>query len=167
MKCKRFYQNEPKLNGVFSRNNLFKIKDEAYIINLGEYESIGTHWIALYIIDNNVKYFDSFGVEHIPKEIKKIIGNKNIITNIYRIQAYDSIICECFCIGFIDFMLKGKSLFEYINLFSPNDYEKNDKIILKYFQYEKKLYCVIYSKYRKFEKPKIPFRKNISSYYYL
>ena len=125
------------MNGVFSRNNLSKIKDEAYIINLGEYESIGTHWIALYIIDNNVTYFDSFGVEHIPKEIKKIIENKNIITNIYRIQAYDSIICEYFCIGLIDFMLKGKSLFEYINLFSPNDYEKNDKIILKYFQYEK------------------------------
>ena len=137
MKCKRFYQNEPRLNGVFPRNNLSKIKDEAYIINLGEYESIGTHWIALYIIDNNVTYFDSFGVEHIPKEIKKIIENKNIITNIYRIQAYDSIICEYFCIGLIDFMLKGKNLFEYINLFSPNDYEKNDKIILKYFQYEK------------------------------
>ena len=125
------------MNGVFPRNNLSKIKDEAYIINLGEYESIGTHWIALYIIDNNVTYFDSFGVEHIPKEIKKIIENKNIVTNIYRIQAYDSIICEYFCIGLIDFMLKGKSLFEYINLFSPNDYEKNDKIILKYFQYEK------------------------------
>ena len=134
MKCKIFYQNEPRLNGVFPRNNLSKIKDEAYIINLGEYESIGTHWIALYIIDNNVTYFDSFGVEHIPKEIKKIIENKNIITNIYRIQAYDSITCEYFCIGLIDFMLKGKSLFEYINLFSPNDYEKNDKIILKYFQ---------------------------------
>ena len=86
----------------------------------------------------NVTYFDSFGVEHIPKEIKKFIGNKNIITNIYRIQAYDSIMCGYFCIGFIDFMLKGKSLLDYTNLLSPNDYEKNDKIILtlicmKYF----------------------------------
>ena len=62
---------------------------------------------------NNVIYFDSFGVEHIPKEIKKLIGNKNIITNIYRIPAYDSIICGYFCIGFIDFMLKGKSLLDY------------------------------------------------------
>ena len=79
-------------------------------------------------------YFDSIGVEHIPKEIKQFIGNKNIIANIYRIQAYDSIICEYFCIGFINFMLKGKSLLDYANLFSPNDYEKNDKIILKYFQ---------------------------------
>ena len=82
----------------------------------------------------NVTYFDSFGVEHIPKEIRKFIRNKNIITNIYRIQAYDSIMCGYFCIGFIDFMLKGKSLLEYTNLFSPNEYKKNDKIILKYFQ---------------------------------
>ena len=79
-------------------------------------------------------YFDSLGVEHIPKEIKKMIGNKNIITNIYRIQVYNSIMCECFYIGFIDFMLKGKSLLDYTNLFYPNDYENNNKIILKYFQ---------------------------------
>ena len=88
----------------------------------------------MYINDNNVTYFDCFGVEHIPKEIKKLNGNKNIITNIYRIQASDSIVCGYFCIGFIDFMLKRKSLPDYTNLFSPNDYEKNDKIILKYFQ---------------------------------
>ena len=81
----------------------------------------------------NVTYFDSFGVEHIPKEIKKFIGNKNIITNIYRIQAYDSIMCGYFCIGFIDFMLKGKSLLDYTNLLSPSEYEKIDKIVLKYF----------------------------------
>ena len=89
---------------------------------------------------NNILYFDSFGVEHIPKEIKKFIGNKNVKTNIYRIQAHDSInllltsINLLFDIGFIDFMLKGKSLLEYTNLFSPDDYEKNDKIILEYFQ---------------------------------
>ena len=69
--------------------------------------------------------------EHIPKEISKFIGNKNSTTNIYRIQVYDSIICGYFCIGFIDFMLKGKSLLDYTNLFSPNEYNKNDKIILK------------------------------------
>ena len=82
----------------------------------------------------SVTYFDSFVVEHIPKEIRKFIGNKNIITNIYRIQPYDSIMCGYFCIGFIDFMFKGKGLLDYINLFSPNDYEKNNKIILKYLQ---------------------------------
>ena len=69
-----------------------------------------THWIDLYVNDNNVTYFDSFGVEHIPREIKKLIGHKNIITNIYRAQAYNSIMCGYFCIGFIDFMLKGKRL---------------------------------------------------------
>ena len=83
---------------------------------------------------NNIIHFDSFGVEHIPKEIKKFMRRKNIITNTYRIQAYDSIICGYFCIGF---MLKGKSLVDYTNLFSPNKYEKNDKIILKYFHYLK------------------------------
>ena len=80
-------------------------------------------------------YFDSFGVKHIPKEIKKFIGNKNIITNIYRIQAYDLIRYRYSCIGFINFMLKFKSLYkEYTNLFSPSEYENNEKIILKYFQ---------------------------------
>ena len=78
--------------------------------------------------------FDSFGVEHVPKKIQKFLGNKIIVTNIYRIQAYDSIMCRYFCIQFLDFMLKGKSLLHYTNLISPNDYEKNDKIILKYFQ---------------------------------
>ena len=70
-----------------------KIKDGAYIINLDEYESIGTHWIALYVNAKNKTYFDSFGVEHIPKVIRKFIGNKNIVTSICRIQAYDSIMC--------------------------------------------------------------------------
>ena len=90
----------------------------------------GNNRIAFY----DAIYLNSFGVEHIPKEIKKFIGNKNIITKIYRIQAYDSIMCRYFCIGFMDFMLKGKRLLDYTNLFSPNGYEKNDKIIIKYFQ---------------------------------
>ena len=88
----------------------------------------------MHVNDKNVTYSDSFGVEQIPKEIKKFIRNKNIITNIYRIQACDSIMCRYFYIQFIYFMLKGKSLFDYTNLFSPNDSEKNHKIILKYFQ---------------------------------
>ena len=131
----KYYQNEPKFNAVYSRNNLSKIKRMEYIIHLDEYQSIGSHGIALYANDNNVIYFDSFGVTHIPKEGKKFIGNKNvkqILQNTtYRLQAYDSIMCGHFCIGFIDFMLKGKSLLEYTNSFSLN-YEKNDKIILKY-----------------------------------
>ena len=86
----------------------------------------------MFIKNNDVTYFDSFGVEHIPTEIIKFIGNKNIETNIFRIQAYDSVMCGCFCIGFINFMIKGKNLTEYTNLFSPNDFKKNDDIILKY-----------------------------------
>ena len=86
----KYYQDEPKFNGVYSKINSPKVKDRAYVINLDEYESIVTHCIVLYVNVNNIVYFDSFGVEHIPKEIKRFIGNKNIITNIYRIQAYHS-----------------------------------------------------------------------------
>ena len=96
-------------------------------MNLDEYQSIRLHWIALYVNTENVKYFDNFGVEHIPNEIAKIIGNKNVIRNLYRIQAYNSIICGYFCIGFNYFMLKGKSLLDYTNLFSPNEYKKKTK----------------------------------------
>ena len=85
------------------------------------------------MINNDVTYFDSFGVEHIPKEIKTFINNKNIKTNILRIQAYDSIMCGLFCIGLIDFMLAEKILTEFTNLSSPNNFKKNDNMILNYF----------------------------------
>ena len=123
------HQNEPKFNGVYSRSILSKIKDGAYVINLDEYQLVGTDWIALHVNAENVTYFDCFGVEHIPKEIKKFIRNDNIITNIYRIQVFDSIMCGYFCIRFIDFMINGESLVDQTNLFSPKKYEKNDKIL--------------------------------------
>ena len=129
----KYYQNEPSFKGVYSRDNLPKIKYEAYVINLDEYSDIGTHQVALYVINNDVTYFDSFGVEHVPKEIRTFIDNKNIKTKFFIMQAYDSIMCEYFCIGFIDFMLAGKTLTEFTNLFSPNDLKKNDNIILNYF----------------------------------
>ena len=88
----------------------------------------------MYALNNNVTYFDSFGAEHIPKEIKIFLDNKNIQTNIFRIKAYDPIICGYFYIGFIDFMLKGKSLTDFANLSSPNDFKKNDDVILNYFK---------------------------------
>ena len=132
----KYYQNEPRFNGVFSWYNLQKIKDGGYIINLDEYPDIGTHWVALYVNSNYVTYFESFGVEHIPKEIKTFINNKNIKTHIFRIQAYDSVMCGYFCIGFIDFMFKGKTLTEYTNLFSAYDFKKNHNIILSYFKNE-------------------------------
>ena len=142
-----YYQNEPRFNGVFCRDNLpnnntntttttttnnnnnnnnnnsnnnnnnnnnsnnnnNNIKKGAYVINLDEYRDIGTHWVALYVNNKTIIYFYSFGVERIPKEIMKFIGNKNIITNVFRIQAYDSIMCGYFCIGFINFMFNGNS----------------------------------------------------------
>ena len=105
-----------------------------YVINLDEYKDTGTHWVALFCKNNEIVYFDSFGVEHIPEEIKKFIGNKNIKANIYRVQATNSIMCGYFCIGFIDFMLAGKTLTDYTNMFSPYDFNKNDHIIFSYFK---------------------------------
>ena len=121
--------NEPRFNGVFSRDSLQKIKDELYKINLDEYSDTWTHWVALHVYNNDVTYFDSFGVGHIPKEIKIFINNKNIKTNIFRVQAYDSVMCGYFCSGFIDFKFKGKTLTEYTNPFSQNTFEKSDGII--------------------------------------
>ena len=135
----KYYKNEPRFNGVFSTNNLpksnfteynfiKKIKDEAYIINLDEYENVGPHWIDLFCKKNQIICFDSSGVEYIPEEIKEFIkefpGNKNIKTNIFRVQEDNSITCGYFCIGFIDFMLAVKILTGYTNLFSPHDLKK-------------------------------------------
>ena len=80
-------------------------------------------------VRNNCIYFDSFGVEYIPNEIKTFIGNKDIISNIFRLQPYDLIMCGYFCLAFIDFMLAGKTLLQFTNLFLPNDFKKNDKIV--------------------------------------
>ena len=131
-----YYENEPRFN-VFSRNNLLlKIKDEAYIINLDEYVEVGTHWIALFCNRNKIVYFGSFGVEHVPKVIKEFVGNKNIIAKSFRVQGNNSVMCGYFCIGFIDFMLAGKKLTDFTNMFSPHDFKKNDDIILSYFKNE-------------------------------
>ena len=132
-KVPKYYDQGCSFNGVYSRDNIpNKKKDEAYAINPDKYSDIGNHWIALYALNNNVTCFDSFGVEHIPKEIKIFIDESVVVTNIFRIQAYDSVVCGYFCIGFIDFMLAGKTLTDVHNLFSPNNFYKNDDIILKY-----------------------------------
>ena len=82
--AQKYSQNEPRFNGVYSRNNLPKRrKDGAYVINLDEYADVGTHWIALFCNRKEIVYFDSFGVEHVPEEIKEFIGNKNIKANIF------------------------------------------------------------------------------------
>ena len=103
----KYYQNETRFNGVYSKDNLpKKIKGRAYVINLDGYADAETHWIALHVPNNDIIYFDSFEVEHVPKEIIKFIGNKSIKTNIFRKLANDCIMCGYFCIGFIGFMLE-------------------------------------------------------------
>ena len=87
----------------------------------------------MYELNNNVTNFDSFGVEHIPKEIKIFIDKSIVVPNIFRIQAYDSVMCGYICIGFIDFILKGKTLTDITNLSSANNFDKNDDIIFKCF----------------------------------
>ena len=129
-----YCKNDSRFNGVYSRDYLPKIKNAAYIINLDEHADTDTHWIALHSKNNEVIYFDSFGVEYIPKEIKKFIGKKDIKTNIFKIQAYDSIMCGYFCMLFIDFMFKGTTLNDFTNLFSPYDFKKNDQIVSNYFK---------------------------------
>ena len=120
-----YCQNELRFNGVYFRDNLpDKIKDGKYVINLDEHSDIETHWITLYVNTKTVIYLDSFGVEHFLNEIKKFINNKNIKTNIFRIQAYDSVMCRYFCIGYIDFVFKGNSLTDFTNLFSPNNCQR-------------------------------------------
>ena len=138
-----YYANKPRFNGVYSRNNLpNEIKKGAYVINLDESKNTGTHWVSLFVKTNEAIYLDSFGIEHIPKEINKFINSdttnlsslKRIKSNIFRIQAYDSIMCGYFCIEFINYMLKGKTLLDYTNLFSPNDFKKNDQVIKRIFK---------------------------------
>ena len=130
-----YYKNKPRFNGVYSRNNLPKtIKKGAYVINLDEYENMGTHWVALFVKPKYMAYFDSFGIEHIPKEIKHAIGNKEIKANIFRIQAYDSIMCGYFCIDFINYMFDGKSLIDFTSLFSRHNLKKNNEIIKRIFK---------------------------------
>ena len=87
----------------------------------------------MYLNNKTATYFNSFGIEPIPKEIRVFMGDKDVIASIYKIQSYDSIMCGYYCIGFTDYMLKGNSLTDLTNLFSPNNLKKNDDIILNYF----------------------------------
>ena len=94
---------------------------------------MGPYWIE-FCSKFEVLYFDSFGVEHVPEEIKDFIGNKNIKENIFKVQESNSIICGYFCIGFIDFMFAGETLVGFTCMFSAYDFKKNDGIILKWFK---------------------------------
>ena len=115
---------------------LKKIKDRIYIINLDEYTDVCMYWIALFCRNSEIIYLDSFGVEHVPEEIREFIGNKIIKTNIFRVQSNNSIMHGCFCTWLIDFMLAGKTLVDFTSLLCPYDFEKNDSLILNYFKNE-------------------------------
>ena len=119
-----YFNYEPRFNGVFSRNNLPRIKDGAYVINLDDKNSKGTHWVSLFINKNTAVYFDSFEIEYIPQEVLNKIKDKSITHNIFRIQDNESIMCGFYCIAFIEYMLARKTLFDYTNLFSQNDYKR-------------------------------------------
>ena len=118
----KYYQNQPRFNGVYSRDNLPKTKDGDYVINLDEYFDIGTDWIAFYASNDNATNFVIFGVENIPKKIKTFTNKSTILTTIFRIQAYDLTMCRYFCIEFVDFILTGKTLTDFTNLFSLNNF---------------------------------------------
>lgn len=129
-----YFDSDKRFDGVFSRDNLNIFnKDGAYIINLDKYDNIGTHWVAIYLKNDNVTYFDSFGIEYIPKEITKLINDKSIKSNIFRIQSLNSILCGYFYIGFIEYTFNNLGLNEYTKLFLVTDFDKNDQIILDYF----------------------------------
>ena len=133
------YKNTMKINQdlmVFIQEiiNQRKIKDGAYVINLDEHADTSTHWTALFCSKKEIVYFDSFGVEHVPEEIKEFIGNRKIKANIFWVQANNSIMRGYFFIGFIDFMLADKKLNDFTNLFFPYDFDKNDQAILSYFE---------------------------------
>ena len=110
------------------------LKNGAYVIQLDKYADVGTHWMALYVSDNKVIYFDSFRDKHVPKEIMHFIGDKNIKAKIFRIQGENLKMCGFFSIKFIDFMLANKILIDCTSLFSPYDFERIDDRILSYLK---------------------------------
>ena len=99
-------------------------KDGTYVINFDEYADVGTHWGALFCKRSAIVYFDSFGIEYVPVEVKGFIENKNIKANIFRVQINNSIVCGYFRIGVIDFMLAGKNLTDFTNMFSAYGFGK-------------------------------------------
>ena len=130
----KYFKNQPKFIGVYSRNNLPSVaRDGGYVVNLDERGSTGTHWVAIHIKGPKATYFDSFGIEHIPNEVLRFLNKKDIDSNIFRVQSKKSVLCGYFCIKFLEYMFSGKTLTEYTNLFSPTDFNENDKTVLKLF----------------------------------
>ena len=122
----RYYQNESRFIGVYLRDNLpKKIKDRAYLIDLDEYADVGTHWIALHALNNNDLFILIVLVlKTFLKRLSALLVYKNMQTNVFRIQAHHSAMCGYFCIAFIDYILVGKTLFDYTGLLSLHDLKK-------------------------------------------
>ena len=106
---------------MFSRNNLPRREDGTYVINLVDKIRKGTHWVSLFFHKSVAIYFDCFGIEYITEEVLNKIRDKSITHNIFRIQDNECIMCRFYCIAFIEYMLAGKALLDYTNLFTPND----------------------------------------------
>ena len=116
------------------RDNLPRTKDRVYVINMDDKQSKGMHWVSLFIDKNTAVYFDSFGIEYISQEPFRKVKDKSITQNIFRLQDDDSIMYGFHCFVVIEYMLALKTLLSYTNLFSPNDYKKNDQIIYNFFK---------------------------------
>ena len=110
------------------------IKDGAYVIKQRNTLAKGTNQVLLFIDRNTAVYFDFFGMEYIPLEVLKKIRDKSVTHNVFRIPDNESFMCGFYCIAFIGHVLVGNTLLDYTNLFSPNDYKKNDKTIYKYLK---------------------------------
>ena len=132
----RYFKDEPMFNGVYSRNSLPVAKVGGYVVNLDERGSSGTHWVAIHVHGPKATYFDSFGIEHIPDEVLKFLKGKDLEANIFRVQSKKSVLCGYFCIKFLEYMFHGKTLTDFTRLFSPTDFNKNDKTVLKLFGIE-------------------------------
>ena len=130
----KYFNYERRFNGVFSRDNLPRMKDGVYVIILYDQQSKGTNWVSLFIDRNLEVYLYSFGIEYILPELLNKIKDKFNAHNIFRIQDDDSIMYRFYCTAFIEYTIAGKTLLGYTNLFSLNNYQKNDKVICKYFK---------------------------------
>ena len=130
----KYFEDEPQFNRVHSRDNLPKTtRDGGYVVNLDDLGKSGTHWVAIYLNNDRATYFDSFGVEHMPREVIRFLKNKDLHTNIFRVQPADSVLCGYYCIKFLEFMFSGESLHDFTNMFSPTDFLANDAKVLSLF----------------------------------
>ena len=130
----KYFHYKSRFNGIFSRDDLPKIKDGSDVTNLDDKQSKGKHWVSLFTERNEGVYFDSFGTEYSHQEVLTKTKDKPVPHNIFRIQSVDSIMCKFYCIAFIEHMIVEKFLLEQTNLFSPNDFGNNHKITYKYLK---------------------------------